>query len=125
VGPELVPFCAALDDRAPLLCLHAVAEGALLPLQQALEACALAVGASGAAGPMGPRDNGGGSSSSSSSSGGGGGSSGGSSGGSGGSSTSTQANSLVADCLRQVGVRIRQKTSFYLYSHMYGPNLDF
>jgi len=47
VGAGLVPFCAALDDRAPLLCMLAVHKTGLLPLPQALEHCSLAVGAVG------------------------------------------------------------------------------
>lgn len=41
---SLMSFCKSLEDRAPLLCLHAVRDTSMLPLSQALELCGEVVG---------------------------------------------------------------------------------
>lgn len=44
VKPLAVDFCKNLEDRAPLLCMHAISSTALLPLHQAMSLCNDSVG---------------------------------------------------------------------------------
>jgi hypothetical protein len=54
VKPEVLSeFCRALEDRAPLLCLHAVKDTGMAALPQAIEVCSEVVGSGGKAGSQG------------------------------------------------------------------------
>jgi hypothetical protein len=54
VKPEVLSeFCRSLEDRAPLLCVHAVKETGMAALPQAIEVCAEVVGSGGKAGSKG------------------------------------------------------------------------
>lgn len=44
VKNQAVDFCKKLEDRAPLLCMHAISLTALLPLHQALSVCNESIG---------------------------------------------------------------------------------
>jgi hypothetical protein len=54
VKPEVLSeFCRSLEDRAPLLCVHAVKETGMAALPQAIEVCSEVVGSGGKAGSRG------------------------------------------------------------------------